>query len=86
MYSTSTLAYAFGGVMLYLGIWCFYRPLKWLMRIVLKSALGCIGLLLFNMLSGITGLSIGVNLVTAFAAGMLGLPGLGLLIVLQKMI
>lgn len=86
MNSTVTLAYAFGGVMLYLLIWYFYRPLKWLMKIVVKSAVGCVGLMLFNLLSGITGMTIGVNLVTAFITGTLGIPGLGLLLILQKMI
>jgi len=85
MNSTVTLAYAFGGVMLYLLIWYFYKPLKWLMRIVVRSAFGCVGLMLFNLLSGITGMTIGVNLVTAFITGTLGIPGLGLLLILQKM-
>ena len=86
MNSTVTLAYAFGGVMLYLLIWYFYKPLKWLMRIVVRSAFGCVGLMLFNLLSGITGMTIGVNLVTAFITGTLGIPGLGLLLILQKMV
>jgi inhibitor of the pro-sigma K processing machinery len=84
--TASMAAYLFGGVMLYLVIWYFYRPLKWLMRLAVKSALGCVGLVLFNLLSGFTGITLGVNLVTSFAVGMLGLPGLGLLILLKNMI
>jgi len=86
MNSTAILAYAFGGVMLYLLIWYFYKPLKWLMKVVVKAAFGCVGLLLFNLFSGITGMTVGVNLVTAFVTGVLGVPGLGLLLILQKMI
>ncbi len=86
MDSTAALAYAFGGVMLYLVLWFFYKPLKWIMGIVVRSAMGCVGLMLFNLLSAITGMTIGVNLVTAFVAGMLGLPGIGLLLILQNTI
>ncbi len=86
MASTTILAYSFGGVMLYLLMWYFYKPLKYFMNIVVKSAFGCLGLLLFNLLSGITGVTVGVNLITAFIVGVLGLPGLGLLLVLQNTI
>ncbi len=86
METTTMAAYLFGGVVLYLIIWYFYKPLKWLMRLAVKSACGCIGLILFNLLSGVTGMTLGVNLVTSFVAGVLGLPGLGLLILLKNMI
>lgn len=80
------IAYAFGAVILYILIWIFYKPLKVFMKYVGKAAIGCISILVFNFLLGFLGLNIGVNLVTSFVVGILGLPGICLLLFLQKMV
>lgn len=79
------IAYIFGGIVAYIAIWIFYKPLKALMKLIVKAAFGCIGIILFNMTFGFLGLSIGVNLGTSFIIGVLGLPGICLLVLLQKM-
>ena len=80
---SATVAYLFGGVMLYMFLWYFYKPLKWVAGIAFKTVCGGVGLILFNLLSDVTGVSLGINPVTAFTTGVLGVPGIILLTVLK---
>lgn len=59
------------------------RPLGLLLRLLVRSALGLGGIWLFNLVGGLIGVQVGMNLFTALAIGLLGLPGLGLLLLLQ---
>lgn len=59
------------------------RPLGLLLRLLVRSALGLGAIWLFNLAGGLIGVQVGMNLFTALAMGLLGLPGLGLLLLLQ---
>lgn len=52
-------------------------------RAAVNTLAGLGGLLLLNATSAFTGLQLGVNLFTALVAGVLGLPGLALLLLIQ---
>ena len=43
-------------------------------------------LFVFNLLAGLFNLTVGINVVTALIVGYLGLPGLIMLVVIQKML
>ena len=58
----------------------FRKPLKLALRVVLNSALGLGVLWLLNSTAPVTGLTLGVNWFNALTVGVLGLPGLGLLL------
>lgn len=58
-------------------------PLKLALRVVLNTLLGLGALLLVNATTSFTGLSLGINLFNALTVGILGVPGLGLLFLLQ---
>lgn len=58
-------------------------PIRWCWKLILNSACGFACLWLLNSVSGFTGLYFPINYVTAIIAGFLGLPGIGLLAVLQ---
>lgn len=60
-------------------------PVKLVWKIAINSVCGFLCLWLINSLSALTGLTIPVNPVTAAVAGFLGLPGIGLLAVVQMM-
>ena len=79
-------AYIIGGILLVTALLLLARPIKWIVKIALSSALGCIGLAVFNLIGGLFGLYIGVNLATALTVGILGLPGFALLLILQYLI
>jgi len=59
------------------------RPLGGLVRLLLRSAAGLGGIWLFNHLGALIGVRVGVNLLTGLTVGALGLPGFGLLLLLQ---
>lgn len=65
------------------GLVLFRRPLGLLLRLLARSALGLAGLWVFNLAGGLIGVQVGLNLFTALTMGLLGLPGLGLLLLLQ---
>lgn len=58
-------------------------PIRWFWKVFLNSGCGFVCLWLLNSISGFTGLYFPINSVTAVIAGFLGLPGIGLLALLQ---
>lgn len=61
-------------------------PIHWMWKIFLNSGCGFICLWLLNTVSGFTGLHFPINAVTALIAGFLGLPGIGLLAIVQMIL
>jgi len=61
----------------------FAAPLKLLGRVALNTLLGLGSLLLVNATNAVTGLHLGMNLFNALVVGILGAPGLGLLLLVQ---
>ena len=61
----------------------FRRPLKLARRVVVNGALGLGALWLLNSAAPITGLTLGLNWFNALTVGILGLPGLGLLLLVK---
>ena len=61
----------------------FKTPLKLAMQVLLNTLLGFGTLFLLNLTEAVTGISLGVNLLNALVIGILGVPGLGLLLLVQ---
>ena len=61
-------------------------PIRWCWKLILNSGCGFACLWLLNSVSGFTGLYFPINYVTAIIAGFLGLPGIGLLAILQRVL
>ena len=61
----------------------FFKQLKGLFALILNTCLGWAGLYIFNLLFAATGFTIGINLASASVVGVLGIPGLLLMIVLK---
>ena len=76
---TGSLAGAWGvAVMVALAaLLLLHRPLGRLLRLAVRSSVGLAALALLNQIG------LGVNLVNALILGVLGVPGLGLLLMLQ---
>lgn len=60
-----------------------HRPLGRLWRLFLRSAGGLAALAVFNPLGSLLGVTLGVNWINALVLGALGVPGFGLLLMLQ---
>lgn len=68
-------------------VWLLLRlmilPIHWFYKVFLNSGCGFLCLWLLNSISVFTGLIFPVNYITVLIAGFLGLPGIGLLALLQ---
>ena len=80
-----TLLLAGAGILVLLAMAAraFSAPLRLAGRAAVNTLLGLGALLLLNALSPLTGLSLGLNLFNALIVGVLGIPGLGLLLLVQ---
>ena len=58
-------------------------PIRLLGKLLIHSGCGFLCLWLLNTVSGFTGLYLPVNAVTVFIAGFLGIPGIGLIALLE---
>ena len=77
---------ALGLTLLFLVVVClrlFAAPLKLALKVVFNSALGFGALWLLNLTTAATGLSLGLNIFNAAVIGILGVPGFGLLLLVQ---
>ena len=70
-----------GALMGYLLFKLMLKPLRWGLRLALNSGAGLLSL---TLLSSVPALAVPVNAVTVLTAGTLGLPGLGLLVLLEQ--
>lgn len=58
-------------------------PMKWIIKLLLNTGCGFVCLFLMNMLSGITGIVFELNFATAAIVGILGIPGILILLAFQ---
>lgn len=80
------LAYVVGIVLLFVIGRVLLIPMKVILKLFYNAFLGAIALIVINFLGGFIGFHIPFNIVTAFIVGILGIPGLILLIVLGRII
>ena len=59
------------------------KPIKFIIKILLTSVFGGLFLLLVNTIGGFFGIHIGINAVTAVLVGILGIPAVIIMLILQ---
>ncbi len=79
------LAYAVGIILLFILGRVLLVPMKAVLKLVYNALLGAIALIVLNLVGGLLGFHITFNIATAFIVGILGIPGLILLIILELM-
>jgi inhibitor of the pro-sigma K processing machinery len=79
----TVVGYLLGVLIVFVAAKIFFVPLKKVLRIVLNSALGALVLVIINLFGPFLHIYIGVNPVSALVLGLLGVPGLCLLMILQ---
>lgn len=72
-----------GAFLLFAAVRLFRGPVKLALRVLVNSALGFGAVWLLNLTTSVTGLSLGLNWFNAIVIGILGLPGFGLLLLVQ---
>lgn len=79
----NTLPWVAGGLMLVLLLALLRRPLKGLARLLGRTGVGLAALYAMSHVGGLIGVNLGVNLLNALVLGVLGAPGMGLLLLLH---
>ena len=83
---TNLITYLAGICFLFIFGRIFIVPIKKILRIVINSILGGITIFLINIIGGIWGFHIGINIFTSILVGLLGLPGAVCLIIIKLLI
>lgn len=69
--------------LLLVGVKLFSAPLRLAIKVTMNTALGFLALVALDLFSPLLGIHIAVSLVNALIIGVLGIPGLALLILMQ---
>ncbi|MCF6462372.1 pro-sigmaK processing inhibitor BofA family protein [Clostridium sp. Cult1] len=83
---SSILAFVFGLFLLYIIGILLVIPIKMIIKLIVNGVLGGILLLIVNLIGGFIGISIAINPLTAIIAGILGIPGIILLLIIQNIL
>ncbi len=78
----STIAYVIGIVLVALIFFILTKPFKWILKTVLNGLLGGIMLIIINSIGAEIGLMIPINPLNALLVGILGFPGVLLLVLI----
>ena len=76
-------AFVLGLILLFILIKLLYAPLRLAIKLFINAILGGALLVFLNLVLKIFGITIGINFVTAMVTGVLGVPGISLLLFLQ---
>ncbi len=79
------IAIFFGLLVIYVMARLLYLPAKILLGLIGNTVVGGGLLVLFNVVGTYFGLGIGINVLTALLVGLLGIPGIFLLMILQRL-
>ncbi|MBQ2890092.1 MAG: pro-sigmaK processing inhibitor BofA family protein [Clostridia bacterium] len=80
--SNSAVAYVVGIVIVALIFFLLTKPLKWILKTVFNGLLGGIMLIIINSIGSSIGLMIPINPLNALLVGILGFPGVLLLVLI----
>lgn len=80
------MAYIIGLVALYIVGMLLVIPIRLLIKLLINGLIGGLVLFLFNLIGGFFGLSLVINPLNAVIVGVLGVPGVILLLILQLLL
>lgn len=84
---SSTIIIAIGlFLLLALFLTILAKPIKWALKLLINALVGFVILFIVNFLGGFIGLNITVGWISALVAGVLGIPGVILLILVETFI
>ncbi len=78
------LAYGLGIILLFILGRLLLVPLKFVMKLVYNALIGGVVLILINLIGSFFNYQMPVNFITALITGLLGLPGIILLVILKQ--
>lgn len=69
------LIYVIGSILLLFLMSIFSKKVSYILKFLIRSAIGALGFTFLNMTTATYGLIVGVNLLTVVFVGLLGIPG-----------
>lgn len=81
-----TITLILGLLLLILFFKIIAKPIKWILKLLLNALLGLIILVVVNFFGAFIGLKITVGWLSAIVAGVLGLPGVVLLLLIENLL
>lgn len=78
----TVMGYFLGIIIIIVTAKLFFAPFKLALKIIMNSIIGAIAMFVINSLPFL-GISMGINVVSALVVGILGIPGLCLLLIAQ---
>jgi len=75
--------YAFLILLAFCVLRIFLTPMKFALKAALNTILGFIGLIVFNVVGDLIGVTLGINFINAILVGFLGVPGLIILLFIR---
>ncbi len=82
----SIFAYAFGLILVFIICRIFIKPIGWIFKLLLNGILGGLILAAVNFVGGFAGITIVISPLSALIAGVLGVPGVLLVALLQYLL
>jgi len=76
-------AYIFGIMMLFLLAKLLLVPIKIIWKLIVNALVGGVALFLLNIIGGLFGLHIQINIITALITGIFGVTGIVMILILQ---
>ena len=61
-------------------------PIRLIWKLVINLVCGFAALILINLLGGLLGITLGINLISIASVALLGLPGVGLLLMMRLLL
>lgn len=62
------------------------KPIGWLLKLIIHALMGYIFLFIFNFVGAWVDISLGINTINAVIAGVLGIPGVILLLLIKYLL
>jgi inhibitor of the pro-sigma K processing machinery len=81
--SNTALAFAVGLLFIFIFGRLFLAPMKAILKLLYNGIIGAVALILINLAGSLINFHIAINIFSAFIVGLLGVPGLILLIILK---
>ncbi len=79
------LVYVAGLILLYTSSLILMTPLRWIIKLIWRRVLGGLILFFINLIGGFLGIYLAINPFSAMVVGILGLPGVVLLLLLKHL-
>lgn len=72
--------------LVWLVIRLFRKPIRWILKLLLNTAIGFAALFLLNFFGSAIGITLGLNWINALVIGVAGFPGLVLLLLIKYLL